>query len=210
MSENHKPRPSRKGQQRRQDILNTARTILVDEGWEAFSMREVATRLGIRHGHLQYSFPTRHDFLAALYDDEVSAYMAGMSTAVQRARTRESAVEGLLDSGIETARRPETRLWRIAAALAHRDSEMNDILAQDNQRYRDGLIAAFGEIAPELSRQRRAVLARFIQVLVDGLSLQLLTDDPTSTEVKALLRLLRAVTLSVFDEQATAPSSGSR
>ncbi len=210
MSENHKPRPSRKGQQRRQDILDTARTILVDEGWEAFSMREVATRLGIRHGHLQYYFPTRHDLLAALYDDEVSAYMAGMSTAVQRARTRESAVEGLLDSGIETARRPETRLWRIAAALAHRDSEMNDILAQDNQRYRDGLIDAFGEIAPELSRQRRAVLARFIQVLVDGLSLQLLTDDPTSTEVKALLRLLRAVTLSVFDEQATAPSSGSR
>jgi AcrR family transcriptional regulator len=210
MPEINKPRPSRKGQRRRQDILDTARTILVDEGWEAFSMREVATRLGIRHGHLQYYFPTKQDLLVALYDAEVSAYTSGMSDAVERARTRESAVEGILDSGIATAQRPETQLWRIAAALARRDNEMNAILARDNQLYREGLMAAFSEIAPELTRQRRAVLARFVQVLVDGLSLQMLTDDPSSVEMRSLARLLKAVTLSVFDDQAAASSSSGK
>jgi len=205
-----KPRPSRKGQQRRQDILDTARAILVEEGWEAFSMREVATRLGIRHGHLQYYFPTKQDLLVALYDAEVSAYTAGMWAAVERARTRESAIEGVLTSGITTAQRPETQLWRIAAALAHRDNEMNAILARDNEMYREGLMAAFSQIAPELTRQRSVVLARFVQLLVDGLSLQLLTDDPSSAEMKSLVKLLGAVTLSVFDDQTTAPSTSGK
>jgi AcrR family transcriptional regulator len=196
MPETKKPRTSHKGQQRRQEILDTARSILVDEGWEAFSMREVATRLGIRHGHLQYYFPTKQDLLVALYDAEVSAYTSGMS----------SAIEGLLDSGIAVAQRPETQLWRIAAALAHRDNEMEAILSRDNQLYRDGLTAAFSDIAPQLSPQRQVVLARFLQVLVDGLSLQLLTDDPSSKEMKSLVRLLRAVTVSVFDEHLTTRS----
>jgi AcrR family transcriptional regulator len=206
MPETKKPRTSHKGQQRRQEILDTARSILVDEGWEAFSMREVATRLGIRHGHLQYYFPTKQDLLVALYDAEVSAYTSGMSSAVARARTRQSAIEGLLDSGIAVAQRPETQLWRIAAALAHRDNEMEAILSRDNQLYRDGLTAAFSDIAPQLSPQRQVVLARFLQVLVDGLSLQLLTDDPSSKEMKSLVRLLRAVTVSVFDEHLTTRS----
>jgi len=207
MPEGSKSRESRKGQQRRQDILDTAKSILVNEGWEAFSMREVAARLGIRHGNLQYYFPTKQDLLVALYDSEVSAYISGVASAVASASTRQSAIEGVLDSGIATASRPETQLWRIAAALGPQDNEMESILARDNQLYRDALMTAFSEIAPELTRLRQAVLARFIQVLVDGLSLQLLTDDPSSREMKSLVRLLRAVTVLVIDDHDTTPSN---
>jgi len=43
--------------------------------------------------------------------------------------------------------------------------------------------------------------------LVDGLSLQLLTDDPSSREMKSLVRLLRAVTVLVIDDHDTTPSN---
>jgi hypothetical protein len=50
------------------------------------------------------------------------------------------------------------------------------------------------------------VLARFVQVLVDGLSLQLMTDDPSSRQMKSLVRLLRVVTVAVFDDLETTRS----
>jgi hypothetical protein len=206
MPEGSKSRASRKGEQRRQDILDTAKSILIDEGWEAFSMREVAARIGIRHGNLQYYFPTKQDLLVALYDSEVSVYTSAIAAAVASAGTRQSAIEGILDSGIAMVRRPETQLWRIAAALSPQDSEMEAILARDNQLYRDELMSAFADIAPGLTRQQQAVLARFVQVLVDGLSLQLMTDDPSSRQMKSLVRLLRVVTVAVFDDLETTRS----
>lgn len=206
MPEGSKSRASRKGELRRQDILDTAKSILVDEGWEAFSMREVAARIGIRHGNLQYYFPTKQDLLVALYDSEVSVYTSAIAAAVASAGTRQSAIEGILDSGIAMVRRPETQLWRIAAALGPQDSEMEAILARDNQLYRDELMSAFSDISPGLTRQQQAVLARFVQVLVDGLSLQLMTDDPSSRQMKSLVRLLRVVIVTVFDDLETTRS----
>jgi hypothetical protein len=83
---------------------------------------------------------------------------------------------------------------------------MEAILARDNQLYRDELMSAFSDIAPGLTRQQQAVLARFVQVLVDGLSLQLMTDDPSSRQMKSLVRLLRVVIVTVFDDLETTRS----
>jgi hypothetical protein len=83
---------------------------------------------------------------------------------------------------------------------------MEAILARDNQLYRDELMSAFSDIAPGLTRQQQAVLARFVQVLVDGVSLQLMTDDPSSRQMKSLVRLLRVVTVAVFDDLETTRS----
>jgi hypothetical protein len=83
---------------------------------------------------------------------------------------------------------------------------MEAILARDNQLYRDELMSAFSDISPGLTRQQQAVLARFVQVLVDGLSLQLMTDDPSSRQMKSLVRLLRVVIVTVFDDLETTRS----
>ncbi len=201
MDDRARSRVSPKGERKRQEILDTAREILVNEGWEAFSMREVAARVSIRHGHLQYYFPTKQDLLIALYDAEVSAYTAGIEEAVTKASSsRAASIEAILDSGIATAQRPETELWRLASALASRDEEMASILARDNQVYRDALVASFEDLAPELSRKQRLLLARFVQVVVDGASLQLLTDDASSSEIRGLLRLLKRVTVELLED----------
>lgn len=200
-------RNSRKGERRREEILQASRAILVEEGWEAFSLREVATRLGIRHGHLQYYFPTKQDLLVAIYDAEVSTYTALIEKVARKKATRADLIRQILNQSITTAQRPETELFFIAAALAHRDPEMAAILERDNKVYRDSLSDAFAVIAPEMPTKRRELLARFVQTLVDGLSLQHLTDDAASTELRHLVRLVTDVTVQLFQESPSRPGS---
>ena len=47
----------KKGKDTRNQILNVARDLLIDEGYHNFSLRKVAEHAGIRVGNLQYYFP---------------------------------------------------------------------------------------------------------------------------------------------------------
>lgn len=169
-------------------------------------MREVAARLGIRHGHLQYYFPTKQDLLIAVYDTEISAYTSRIDEAMRKEASRADRIRQILDTGITTAQRPETGLFFIAAALAHRDPEMAAILARDNEVYRESLSNAFAVIAPEMPARRRELLARLVQTLVDGMSLQYLTDDASSTELRNLVRLVTDLTVELFAEPDGTPA----
>ncbi|MCA8893865.1 MAG: TetR family transcriptional regulator, partial [Amphiplicatus sp.] len=55
------------GQLRVEQILETARTILVRDGHAGLSMRKVAQESGIALGHLQHFFATREALLNGLF-----------------------------------------------------------------------------------------------------------------------------------------------
>ena len=54
-----------RGEASRQRILDTARTLLEEEGLERFILREIAKRADMGLGNLQYYFPARDDLLDA-------------------------------------------------------------------------------------------------------------------------------------------------
>ena len=56
----------RKGELRRAEILAAARQLLVDDGYDRFVLREIANRVGVMLGNLQYYYPTRDDLLEAV------------------------------------------------------------------------------------------------------------------------------------------------
>ena len=60
----------RKGDAKRQQILDTAKRILLDGGPEALVLRDVAERLDITHGNLQYYFRTKQELIVAIFDRE--------------------------------------------------------------------------------------------------------------------------------------------
>ena len=71
-----------KGLATRQRILEAARAILVDEGFERLILREVADRCGMTLGNLQYYFATRDDLLATLIQQEADADIATIEAAI--------------------------------------------------------------------------------------------------------------------------------
>ena len=84
--------PTEKGANRREEILEAASALLLEDGYAAFSARGVAARAGLRLSHVQYYFASPAAILAELlerfvrrYGDEILArFGAGEGTGEER------------------------------------------------------------------------------------------------------------------------------
>ena len=85
-----------KGEQRRQDILACARTLLVEDGYDGFVLREVAARVGVTLGNLQYYFATRDDLLEAVIRAEFGRNQRDIAALSAGPRPAREKLEGLL------------------------------------------------------------------------------------------------------------------
>jgi AcrR family transcriptional regulator len=176
----------RKGQERRQQILDASKLLLVKGGLEKLALREVADQLGITHGNLQYYFPTKHALLVGIFDQELGKYTEGLVQAVASTSSRRGRLAAIIDSALTNLKAPETALWRMLASMADHSAEMQGILRNANHRYQQVVASELKQIAPQLSAQRRQHIAQFIHAIVDGLSIQFAYEDPDSANMRAL------------------------
>jgi AcrR family transcriptional regulator len=82
-----------RGQQREAEILNAAREVFLEKGFERASVSEIAARVGVVEGNVFRYFPTKRDLLnevlAALYKPLIADVAAGFARiAGVRARLR--------------------------------------------------------------------------------------------------------------------------
>ena len=63
-----------KGQETRGKVIAVARRILVNEGYEGFGFRKIASEAGITAGNLQYYFKSKRDLLSAVLLEEMHRY----------------------------------------------------------------------------------------------------------------------------------------
>jgi AcrR family transcriptional regulator len=186
----------KKGRERRQLIVDTARDILKTSGISGLVLRDVADQLDITHGNLQYYFPTKEDLLVAIFDQELLKYTTTLHEASKRTSSRQGRVAAIVDSGFSQLRSDSTPLWRMLISLADQSPALADILRQVNKRYDQELADELASIAPEMPAQRRHHIAQMFRLLLDGLGAQLSWDDANSADMRALESELKATMTS--------------
>ena len=189
----------RKGVERRAQILGMGKQMLLDGGSGTFVLRDVAERLDITHGNLQYYFKTKQDLLVAIFDEELAKYTDAMKEAVASTTTKRGRLAAIIDSGFQVLRSPETSLWRTMISMADHSKEMAAILKKENDLYEAAVMREFKQIAPELSLQRRRHIAKIIHALLDGLAIQFGLEDPNSAEMRALESEIRALIVNLVE-----------
>lgn len=175
-----------KGQKRRQQILDVAKQVLIDEGSNSLVLRDVAEKIGITHGNLQYYFPTKNDLLVAIFDQEVEKYTESMKNAVEATSTKRGRLDAIIDSGVAELKTPETSLWRMMMSQAGHNADLAKLLKKENDLYEEVLTGELKLISPQLSEQRRRHLARIIHAILDGLGIQFTYEDADSAEMRGL------------------------
>jgi AcrR family transcriptional regulator len=188
----------KKGDERRQQILGMAKQMLLDSGSSSFVLRDVAERLSITHGNLQYYFRTKQDLLVAIFDEELAKYTDAMKNAVASTTTKRGRLAAIIDSGLQVLRSPETSLWRTMISMADHSKEMAAILKKENDLYEAAVTKELKQIAPELSAQRRRHIAKIIHALLDGLAIQFGLEDPNSPDMRALESEIKALIASLI------------
>ena len=189
----------KKGDSRRQQILDTAKQMLLEHGPDGFVLRDVAERLGITHGNLQYYFRTRKDLLVGIFDQEVAKYTEGMKDAVAATSTKRGRLAAIIDSGLSVLRSPETALWRMMMSMTDHNREMAAILKKENDLYEVVVSRELKQIAPQLSAQRRRHVAKIIHAILDGVGIQYVYEDPDSADMRALESEIKAAIYALVE-----------
>lgn len=191
----------KKGDAKRQQILDAAKRILRESGPDGLVLREVADQLDITHGNLQYYFRTRNDLLIAIFDNEVAKYTESMKDAVAATSTRRGRLAAIIDSGLTVLRSPDTALWRIMMSMADHSPEMAMILKKENDLYEAVVADELKQIAPQLSAQRRRHIAKIIHAILDGIGIQFVHDDPNSADMRALESEIKAAIFALVEAE---------
>ena len=170
------PELTTKGAATRQAIIDMARCILVEEGYERLVLREVAQRCGIKLGNLQYYFATREALLTTVIELEADKDVATIEASMQA------------QDDVAALRKTITELlgrWRgdsgVIFATLNLLMQHNDVYRALYQRiYRDfyaAIEAAIRCALPDLEADECALRARLLSALVDGAAMQTGVND---------------------------------
>jgi AcrR family transcriptional regulator len=152
-----------KGKAREVDIIVAAQTVLANEGYEQFTLRNVADKVGMRLSHLQYYFATKGDLVRALLAHVAQEYAQKTAEVLaQVPDTPTARFMAWIDYLLHDCWDPRTRhffvqLWGLAES---EDASSGELLAGflRHRHHRDPAAARGAESAP---RQPPARPARY-------------------------------------------------
>ena len=184
--------PARKGDRRRAEILATARRLLVEEGYDRFVLREVANRVGVMLGNLQYYYATRDDLLEAVVRAEFArnqSETAALAAGDGPPRERLAAITRHL---IEVWAREGGRVYVVMSLLALHQPRFRALHREIYTAFYAGLVPVLRELRPRARRPELLAVARLITTIIDGALVQVPSRTFVADAVAAVLRIAAA------------------
>ena len=160
---------SLKGQATILTILTAARDIFIDNGYGAFSLRQVSQKCGLARGNITYYFASRDELLAALLRAIISGYMWDFDHIISEDKADEEKLADIITLIINDLSTHETSMFfpELWALSSH-----NETAAQEMKRLYDDarkhIIRLIKAINPHLSQDDREALGLFISAAMEG------------------------------------------
>lgn len=164
----------KKGEKRKEEILNVCANLLIERGYAELSYNKVASFAGIQVGNLQYHFPTRADLISAMLTRELQRYSYDLAEMVKDLDQNDP--EKILLKSIDYLLQDQTKqsscivFWELWALAAH-DMDAARLMKTYYQQYVDELSKLVRNMRPILSKSRADRAAVLIASLIEGASL---------------------------------------
>ena len=159
-----------KGRQRLHEILKVATEVLAFDGYSAFTMRNIASKMGITHRNLQYYFKTKSGLFQAVVEHMIELELQTAHEAVDGDYlTPEEKFSAFIrysirDNEIPLIRGFQFELW----ALATRDEFAAKCRDRTTNAYCDYIVSLIEPLTPRLSDAERKSKAAIILSLLQG------------------------------------------
>ena len=157
---------------RRSEIIATARSVLAEKGPGALTMRHIADLVGIKLASLQYHFPNKAALIEALSADVVAHYEEHLE---QVATEHEEDPELYLAELIRWIRSEKDGEWRLIHrlevqfwAMALTDETVAKAQVEFFAGYRELLADIIRRINPELTELQALQRGALMSVMIDG------------------------------------------
>ena len=160
-----------KGAARRAAILHAAESLILEDGYAAFSARGVAARAGVALSHVQYYFAAPSEMIAELLRGYVGQYANASIEAFRRTKgAPEERLTQMLKSQFSTeGARDKCTLFMVEiAGLGIRDRSVRDALEAYYSAYLEAVRTLIAELRPELNAAERNRRAPQVLALIEG------------------------------------------
>ena len=193
---------------RRAEIIETARAVLAEEGPAALTLRHIADKVGIKLASLQYHIPTKAALIKALAEDVIQHYDQHLNDYVQ---DDDADPERLLEEIIRWIRSPKKGEWRLIHrlevqfwAMALIEPDVAQAQHQFFQGYRQFLAGLICRINPGLSRTEAVRRGALMSVMIDGCALITSELQPRDPQLEHLTDELVTTALELAKRPALA------
>lgn len=162
---------------RRTQVLKAAMYVIVEQGLDAVSMRDIAARAEMSPGHILYYFESKNALLLAVLSWSEADLAVRRRSSLRRIHTRDRAIERFCAWYLpENAQDPRWQLWIQMHARPPRDEVAREAMLEMIEAWSDDLTAIVGD----------AALAQRSCSLMDGLAMDILLELPGRTRARAL------------------------
>ncbi len=176
---------TRKGQKRREEIIFVARQRLIDRGYDAVVLREIADEMGSSLGNIQYYFRTRRDLIAAVVANEISADIEDAVGAGLKGPPDEK-LKKFCEVVLARWSGDEGIVWSGMLFFRHHYDEVQELMEIVYRLFYEALIDIIGEICPDDSKPLVKRKAMMVTSLLDGASLQPVPDKDFLSKVPGI------------------------
>jgi len=205
MNNSGKTSKSPKSKLRRELIIDAAYDVLVDEGYTAVTVTNVAKHAGISPSHLQYYFRNAQEIISATNEQVLNNWEAMIEEAAFQYLGKEpplKVLDRLLKTHIRLIKKNKIDLmiWETQAWAA-RNKTVKLLHEAWVNWYTDHLSELIREINPEISRNRSYRLAAIISTLLDNIQRFLGASKPKPARFRGLEKEIRHAILSMIYQE---------
>ncbi len=182
-------------EERRREIVEAMWRVVEQAGFAAVSIRSVAAEAGMSKAAIGHYFPKRSDVIASAVERDIGTVTSELVELDLDTCTIDVAVAALMVVIPTTEqRRRHSQVWLSLLAAQDPDPDISRSLTHLNVTVRVGLMVvlrAFRKQGGVAASRDLLVESARLHALVDGLSLQALTDPTTMPpgQVETLVRL---------------------
>jgi AcrR family transcriptional regulator len=153
-------------------ILESAKSVFIEEGAAAFSARRVAKAARLSLGSVQHVFPTTDELVTAMLEHVNDAYEAAYRDMAERLPfNAEHRLGAALDFLLQDICRPEMRkFWLGFWALSCHNAHAAELLKQAYGHHLNNVAGFIGAARPMLSEARCLELATHVVALIEGIT----------------------------------------
>lgn len=182
--------PYKRGLTRQRLILDSAVTLLIDDGFHNFSLRKVAKKNGISPGNLQHYFPTKEKLVEAMLDKIIQGYLEQFQTIREHSGTPKEQFENVIHHVISDLNNRTTaiffpELW----SLANHEEEINKLMEKMYSQYRKLLADIISEVNPKLNQTQIDRAALFICSSIEGHTVSIGHLKPWKHETQNVIKM---------------------
>lgn len=171
MSLVHAPKTT-KGSRTREKVFTEARRIIIEQGFDALAMRDLAKRCEIRLGNLQYYFATRDAVAIAVVTAEAEGDIEAVNAAIEEHEDPKAALAAIVRTLFTRWRGESGLVYAALTYLTLQKPEFKALKTQIYARFYESLSAVTRLLDPTVTPAQMRQRVALITAVMDGSVLQ--------------------------------------